>query len=102
VIKGPEQEDGTWDLWASFPSNAGRKDGQIAVSRDNGQTWQIVKIVRGPFAYSALQVSPDQSSLLCLYESDNYRTQTLITLPFHELSEPVARKTARRTVYRSR
>jgi hypothetical protein len=83
-------EDGTWDLWASFPSDAGRKDGQIAVSKDNGKTWRIVKIIPGPFAYSALQVSPDQSSLLCLYESDNYRSETLITIPFEEVRDKLS------------
>ena len=85
VIRGPVLEDGSWDLWASFPSNAGRKDGQIAVSKDNGKTWRIRKVIHGPFAYSALQVSPDQKSLLCLYESGGYRTQTLLTIPFTEL-----------------
>ena len=87
VIKGPAKKDGTWDLWASFPSRNGRKDGQIAVSRDNGRTWQVVKVIPGPFAYSALQVSPDQKSLLCLYESNGYRTETLLRIPFAELSQ---------------
>lgn len=91
VIKGPVREDGTWDLWASFPSNAGRKDGQIAVSKDNGQSWHIVKVIPGPFAYSALQVSPDQKNLLCLYESNGYRTETLLTIPFEQLSKPIVR-----------
>jgi len=86
LIKGPVQSDGTWDLWASFPSNAGRKDGQIAVSRDNGQNWQIVKVIPGPFAYSVLQVSPDNSSLLCFYESNKCQSETLLTLPFETLS----------------
>jgi sialidase-1 len=87
VIKGPVRDDGTWDLWASFPSNAGRKDGQIAVSKDHGATWRIAKVIHGPFAYSVLQVSADQSSLLCLYESDHYRTQTLITIPFDAIDK---------------
>jgi arylsulfatase A-like enzyme len=87
VVKGPVKEDGTWDLWASFPSDAGRKEGQIAVSKDNGNTWRIVKVVPGPFAYSALQVSPDELSLLCLYESDNYESETLLTIPFAELHD---------------
>jgi hypothetical protein len=82
VISGPVKDDGTWDLWASFPSNAGRKNGRIAVSKDNGRTWRIVKVIHGPFAYSALQVSPDRSSLLCLYESNGYRTQSLLKIPF--------------------
>ena len=85
VIKGPKKDDGTWDLWASFPSNAGRKDGQLAISNDNGSTWEIVKVISGPFAYSALQMSPDQKALLCLYESDGYRKQTLLTIPFQKL-----------------
>lgn len=85
IIKGPIRTDGTWDLWASFPSNTGRKDGQIMVSTDNGNTWRIVKIISGPFAYSALQVSPDHKSLLCLYESDGYKSETLLTIPFDQL-----------------
>jgi len=90
LVKGPVKEDGTWDLWASFPSNTGRKNGQIVVSKDNGKTWRIVKIISGPFAYSALQVSPDQKRLLCLYESDGYKTLTLTKLPFGEFTEAVS------------
>jgi sialidase-1 len=85
LIKGPVHADGTWDLWASFPSNTGRKDGQIAVSRDNGQTWSIVTIIPGLFSYSALQVSPDQTNLLCFYESNDCLSETLLKLPFAEL-----------------
>lgn len=88
LIKGPPRPDGSWDLWASFPSNTGRENGQIVVSRDNGHTWNIVKIIPGLFSYSALQVSPDQSSLLCLYESDDCLSETLVRIPFQEL--PVA------------
>ena len=98
VIKGPVKKDGTWDLWASFPSSAGRKDGQIAVSKDNGKTWQIVKVIHGPFAYSALQISPDKSSLLCLYESDRYRSETLLTIPFDEVGDPISRVKTRPNV----
>lgn len=85
LIKGPVRADGTWDLWASFPSNRGRRDGQMVVSKDHGKTWRVVKVVPGSFAYSALGISPDQQNLLCLYESDNYRTQTLLRIPFAEL-----------------
>ncbi|MFT5131511.1 MAG: N-sulfoglucosamine sulfohydrolase, partial [Rhodothermales bacterium] len=88
VIKGPLKADGSWDLWASFPSKAGRKDGQIVVSRDNGATWQVAKVIPGAFAYSALQVAPDQQHLLCLYESEGYRTQTLLIIPFSEIDRP--------------
>ncbi len=85
LIKGPVHADGTWDLWASFPSNAGRKDGQIAVSNDNGQTWSVVKTIPGLFSYSALQVSPNQRDLLCFYESEDCLSETLIRLPFAQL-----------------
>lgn len=85
LIKGPAREDGTWDLWASFPSNKGRRNGQIAVSRDNGRTWNIVRIIPGLFSYSTLQVSADQQSLFCLYESDDCESETFLSMPFLEL-----------------
>lgn len=85
LIKGPVRADGTWDLWASFPSNKGRKDGQIAVSKDNGRTWNIVRIIPGLFAYSTLQVSPDQQNLFCLYESDDCESETFLSMPLSEL-----------------
>lgn len=90
VVKGPLQKDGTWNLWVSFPSDKGRRDGQIAVSNDNGVTWQIVKVIPGPFAYSALQVSPGGKNLLCLYESENYKSQTLLSIPMAELREDMS------------
>jgi sialidase-1 len=84
LIKGPTRDDGTWELWASFPSDKGRHDGQVVMARDSGQTWQIMKVIPGPFAYSALRLSSDQTNLLCLYESENYRTQTLLSMPLAE------------------
>ncbi|TWU39637.1 sialidase family protein [Novipirellula artificiosorum] len=84
VVKGPVKADGSWDLWASFPSNTGRENGQIVVSKDNGQTWQIVKVIPGAFAYSVLQVSADQTCLLCFYEAAN-REERLIVIPFSVL-----------------
>jgi len=85
VIKGPAKADGSWDLYASFPSDKGRKDGQIAVSEDNGKTWQIRKIIPGAYAYSAIQVSPDGKHLLCLYEAAGYKNETLLMIPLSEL-----------------
>ena len=87
VVNGPKKTDGSWDLFAAFPSSAGRKDGRIAISKDNGKSWRIVKVIHGPFAYSGLQVSSDKKSLLCLYESDNYKTQTLLRIPFEEVCD---------------
>lgn len=88
VIRGPERQDGSWDLFASFPSDQGRFDGQIMVSRDHGASWQRVGLIPGPFAYSAMQVSPDQKNLFLLYESENYLTQTFLKLPLKELIQP--------------
>ncbi|MDG1872371.1 MAG: sulfatase-like hydrolase/transferase [Mariniblastus sp.] len=85
LIAGPIQPNGGWDLFASFPSNKGRKDGQIAKSIDNGQTWRIVNTIPGPFAYSALQVSPGQKELLLLYESGNYKSERLYQVPIDNL-----------------
>ena len=85
LIKGPTKPDGTWNLIASFPSAKGRKDGQIAVSEDNGQSLEIRKIIPGAFAYSALAIAPDGNHLLCLFESNGYQNQTLLTIPFSDL-----------------
>lgn len=71
IVRGPEKPDGSWNLYASFPSNAGRKNGQLAISRDNGKTFQIRMIVKGGFAYSSTQISHDGKSLLGLYETAN-------------------------------
>jgi arylsulfatase A-like enzyme len=73
LIRGPEKEDGSWDLFASFPSNTGRENGQLALSRDHGRSFEIKAIVAGQFAYSATQISPDSKDLLCLYETRDPR-----------------------------
>lgn len=80
LIRGPERR-GTWDLFASFPSDQGRKDGQIRRSRDHGKTWQRVHTIPGAFAYSCLQVAPDGQSLLLLYEAGGYQSERLLRLP---------------------
>ena len=92
VVRGPAKQDGSWDLFASFPSSAGRKNGQLAISRDHGKTWQIKKIIKGPFAYSALQISPDQKHLLCFYESNNYKTESLIVIPLSDFEKQQDKK----------
>ena len=86
VIKGPVKDDGSWDLYASFPSDKGRRDGQIARSVDNGKTWQIQKTIPGAFAYSALQIAPAGRHLLCLYEADGYKRVKLLTIALDQLS----------------
>ena len=85
IIRGPSRPDGRWDLYASFPSNSGRENGQIAISTDFGKTFLIKKIVTGYFGYSTTQISPDGKDLLCLYETDNVKELRLLAIPFVEL-----------------
>ena len=85
LIKGPKKKDGLWDLYASFPSNQGRKDGQIAISTDNGKSFQIKKIITGSYAYSASQISADGKSFELIYETDKYRTLRFLGIPLEEL-----------------
>lgn len=85
VISGPVKADGTWDLYASFPSAKARENGQIAISTDNGKTFQIKKIVTGYFGYSVTQISPDGKSLLCLYETKKVKEQRFLSIPLSEL-----------------
>jgi sialidase-1 len=87
LIKGPKKKDGTWDLYASFPSSEGRKNGQIAVSTDFGQSFQIKKIITGPYAYSATQISADGLNLELLYEAENYKTLRFLSIPLTELMD---------------
>jgi len=85
IIKGPKKNDGSWDLYASFPSNEGRKNGQIAISTDLGKSFQIKKIVKGSFAYSASQMSADGKRLELIYETDKYKTLRFLSIPLKEL-----------------
>lgn len=84
-IKGHKKKDGTWDLYASFPSNQGRKDGQIAISTDMGKSFKIKKIIAGAFAYSASQIAANGKNLLLLYEADKYKTIRFLRIPLDEL-----------------
>ena len=74
LIRGPKKSDDSWDLYATFPSSQGRKNGQIAVSTDHGKSFRVVKRITGPFAYSTSQISPDGKKLFCLYEAENYKS----------------------------
>jgi sialidase-1 len=85
LIKGPKKKDGTWDLFASFPSSEGRKNGQIAISTDFGKSFQIKKIISGPFAYSATQISADGQNLELFYEADNYKSIRFLSIPLKDL-----------------
>ncbi len=85
VVKGPKKKKGSWDLYATFPSNEARKDGQIAISTDHGKSFQIKKIITGAFAYSASQISADSKNLELIYETDRNRTLRFLSIPLDEL-----------------
>lgn len=85
IIRGPGKGDIDWDLHATFPSSEGRKNGQIAISTDNGKTFQIKKIITGYFGYSVSQISPDGKHLLCLYETDEVKEIRLLSIPLSTL-----------------
>lgn len=85
LIKGPEKKDGTWDLYASFPSSEGRKNGQIAISTDFGKTFAIKKIIEGDFAYSTIQISSDKKNLYLLYETDGHKSVRFLSIPLEDL-----------------
>lgn len=87
LIKGPVNKDGSWDLFASFPSAEGRINGQIAVSNNNGQSFEIKSIIEGDFAYSVIQVSPDGKDLYVLYETDQYKTIRFLRIPLENLNQ---------------
>ena len=85
IIKGPKKKDGTWDLYASFPSKDGRKNGQIAVSTDNGKSFIIKKIISGSFAYSTTQISANGKNIELFYETDGYKTIRFLSIPLKQL-----------------
>ena len=73
LIKGPQKEDSSWDLYATHPSDKGRVDGQVMVSIDHGKSWEVKKEIKGRFAYSASAISADREHLLCLYETVSHK-----------------------------
>jgi len=85
IVAGPVKADGNWDLYASFPSAKARANGQVAISIDNGKTFQIKTIISGYFGYSTTQISPDGKDLLLFYESDKVRSIRFLRIPLSEL-----------------
>lgn len=57
-------------LLFSGPQSAKRENGTVFLSRDDGKTWPVKRVLcPGPFAYSCLTVLPD-GTLGCLYEAE--------------------------------
>lgn len=63
-------------LFANPATQAGRTNGTIRLSYDEGKTWPIAKtFYRGGYAYSCLTALPG-GTIGCLFERDGYQTIT--------------------------
>ncbi len=68
----PDDETGSVLLHTLPRTQDSRSNGTLMVSRDEGQSWEPVKvIVPGDFAYSCLARLPN-GDVGCLYETDDY------------------------------
>ena len=61
-------------LFSNPASQAGRRNGTVRLSYDEGKTWPVSQVIHpGGFAYSSLTVLPD-GTIGCLFEADQYRS----------------------------
>jgi len=75
------------DILYSGPDSAQRRNGVLHLSRDDGATWPVQRVLYpGSFAYSILTQLPD-GSIGCLFEADNYKRIVFARLPFSWLFE---------------
>ena len=66
----PESKEGKGVLLYSGPDGTKRENGTIHLSRDNGKTWPVKKVLfPGSFAYSVLTQLPN-GEMGCLFETD--------------------------------
>ena len=74
-------------LLHSGPDSTKRERGTIYLSRDEGKSWPIKRVLYpGSFAYSVLTKFPD-GTVGCLFEADNYGRIVFARLPLGWLSE---------------
>ena len=61
-------------LFSNPATQTGRTNGVIRLSRDEGKTWPVARVLYpGGFAYSCLATLPD-GSVGCFFERDGYTT----------------------------
>lgn len=61
-------------LFSNPATQVGRSNGVVRLSRDEGKTWPVSRVLyEGGFAYSCLASLPDGSAG-CLFERDGYKT----------------------------
>jgi sialidase-1 len=70
LLRHPVGNDSAVFIFSNPASQSARTNGTIRVSRDEGKTWPVSRVLyRGSFAYSCLASLPD-GSLGCLFERD--------------------------------
>jgi len=75
LVRHPNHNDPTKDvfLFSNPATQSIRTNGTIRLSRDEGKTWPVSRVLYpGSFAYSCLASLPD-GSVGCLFERDGYR-----------------------------
>ena len=82
------ESSGNWMLFSN-PASTKRENMTLRLSKDDGLTWPISKVLhKGPAAYSALAVLPD-GDILCLYEKGDqnpYEKISLVRVNIEELT----------------
>lgn len=74
-------------LLFSHPDSAKRENGTVYLSRDNGKTWPVKKVLwPGSFAYSVLTRLPD-GNVGCLFETDGANRIVFARFPLAWLTE---------------
>ena len=73
-------------LLHSGPDSARRERGTICLSRDEGKSWPVKRVLYpGPFAYSVLTRFSD-GTVDCLFEADNYGRIVFARFPLEWLA----------------
>ena len=90
LLRHPNDGDAARDvlLFSNPGTTAGRSNGVVRLSRDDGQTWPVSRVLYpGGFAYSCLASLAD-GSIGCLFERDGYKTITFARFTVEWLTAP--------------
>ena len=90
LLRHPNDGDAARDvlLFSNPGTTAGRSNGVVRLSRDDGQTWPASRVLYpGGFAYSCLASLAD-GSIGCLFERDGYKTITFARFTVEWLTAP--------------
>lgn len=82
------QDGDRGEILYSGPDSKKRSNGVIHLSRDDGATWPIQRVLYpGSFAYSVLTRLPN-GDIGCLFEADNYQRIAFARVPHSWLTAP--------------